>query len=177
MGYGYRSNIGDLDTMKKAIFAVLFHVCSSEKNNYHVYCPPGADSWCTNLVRACRKIAIKHLNPTFSDLSDDNLLPKCPHVKTQNQNESFNGLIWRRTPKDRFVYDAVIHFNIGNLATLLIFDKVNIERGCYTTLGCITDKNCRIQKAKRQSSDSAKPDGATCVSKKNDMFFAKITTK
>ena len=54
------------------------------------------------------------------------------------------------------VYDAVTHFNISNLATLLIFDKVNIERGYYTTLRCITDNNCRIQNAKRQSSDSAK---------------------
>ena len=42
------------------------------------------------------------------------------------------------------VYDAVAHFNIGNLATLHIFDKVNIERGYYTTLGCITENNCRI---------------------------------
>ena len=46
--------------------------------------------------------------------------------------------------------------SIGNLATLLIFNKVNIERGYYTTLGCITDNNCRIQNAKRQGSDSAK---------------------
>ena len=54
----------------------------------------------------------------------------------QNQNESFNGLIWRRTPKDRFVkmatfelavYDAAAHFNIGNLASLLVYDNVNIE--------------------------------------------------
>ena len=43
-GMAIRSNVGDLDTTKKAIFAVLFHVCSSEKNNYHVHCPPGADS-------------------------------------------------------------------------------------------------------------------------------------
>ena len=109
--------------------------------------------------------AIKHVKPIFSDLSDDNLLRKCLQGKTQNQNESFNGLIWRRTAKDRFVkmttfelalYDVVAHFNIGNLATLLIFDKVNIERGYCTTLGCITENNCRIQYAKRQSSDSAK---------------------
>ena len=39
----------------------------------------------------------------FSDLSDDNLLRKCLHGKTQNQNKSFNRLIWRRTPKDCFV--------------------------------------------------------------------------
>ena len=54
------------------------------------------------------------------------------------------------------VYDAVAHFNIGNLATLLIFDKVNIERGYYTILGCITDNNCRIQNDKLQSIDNVK---------------------
>ena len=54
------------------------------------------------------------------------------------------------------VYDAVANFNIGNLATLLMFDKINSERGYYTTLRCITDHICRIQNAKRQSCDSAK---------------------
>ena len=92
--------------------------------------------------------AIKHLKLIFSDLSDDNLLRKCLHGKTQNQNESFNGFISRRIPKDRFVkmttfelavYDAVAHFNIDNLATVLLFDKVNIERGYCTTLECITE--------------------------------------
>ena len=39
--------------------------------------------------------AIKHLIPNFSYLSGDNLLRKCLHGKTQNQNESFNGVIWR----------------------------------------------------------------------------------
>ena len=38
-----------------------------------------------------------------------------------------------------------------------ILDEVNIEREYYTTLGCITDNNSRIQNAKRHSSDSAKP--------------------
>ena len=46
-GMAIRSNVGNLDTTKKAIFAVLFHVCSPEKNNYHMHCPPGAHSWCT----------------------------------------------------------------------------------------------------------------------------------
>ena len=44
------------------------------------------------------------------------------HGKTQNGNESFNGLIWERIPKttsvtllnlDFGVYDAVANFNIG----------------------------------------------------------------
>ena len=47
-GMAIRSHVDDLDTIKKVIFAVLFHVCSSEKNNYHMHCPPGADSWVYN---------------------------------------------------------------------------------------------------------------------------------
>ena len=43
------------------------------------------------------------------------------HGKTQNQNESFNSMIWDRIPKTRYVsltqlelgvYDAVANFNI-----------------------------------------------------------------
>ena len=30
-GMAIRSNVGDLDTTRKAIFAVLFHICSLEK--------------------------------------------------------------------------------------------------------------------------------------------------
>ena len=85
--------------MKKSIFAALFHVSSSEKNNYHVHCPPGADSWCTYQVDVATKTnhykpgkglpldAIKLIKPIFTELSDDNLLMKCLHGKTQNQNE------------------------------------------------------------------------------------------
>ena len=69
------------------------------------------------------------------------------------------------------VYDDVAHFNIGNLATLLIFDKVKMERGYYTTLGCITENNCRLQNAERQSSDSAKTRRRYCVYKKRPKFF------
>ena len=95
-GMAIRSNVGDLDTMKTAIFAVLFHVCSSEKSNYHVHCPPGADSCLLNLIgmytntklhkpgKGLPPEAVKHLKPIFSDLSDENLLRKCLHGKTQN---------------------------------------------------------------------------------------------
>ena len=67
---------------------------------------------------------IYHVKAVFDDLSTDNLLRKCLHGKTQNQNEAFNGTIWNRIPKTRFVkfkvfelavFDAVSHFNIGKL--------------------------------------------------------------
>ena len=45
-GMAVRSNIGDLEGMKKAIYASWCHV-SSDKHNYHVHCPVGPKSWCT----------------------------------------------------------------------------------------------------------------------------------
>jgi hypothetical protein len=52
--------------------------------------------------------------------------------KTQNQNESLNGMIWNRLPKRIFVggnvlqlgvYDAVAHFNMGSRASVDILQQ------------------------------------------------------
>ena len=105
--------------------------------------------------------AIRHAKAVFDDLSNDGLLMKCLHGKTQTQNESFNGMIWNRVPKSRFIkykqfataiFDATA-LNSGNFATLMIYDKLNIERGYYTTKGCIDDNCMRINNARRKSSD------------------------
>ena len=65
------------------------------------------------------------------------ILSHCLHGKTHNQNESFNGIIWNRVPKQCFiklkifiigVFDSVAHFNVGNLATLLIYGAVGIDK-------------------------------------------------
>ena len=54
--------------------------------------------------------------------------------KTQNANESFNGTIWERIPKNTFVtlpnlefgvYDGVAHCNIRMKASVLIYEKLN----------------------------------------------------
>ena len=42
---------------------------------------------------------VMKLKPIFAELSDESLLEKCLHGKTQNQNESFNSIIWDRIPK------------------------------------------------------------------------------
>ena len=87
---------------------------------------------------------------------------KCLHGKTQNQNESFNGMICNRVHKSRFIkyiqfataiFDATAHFNIGNLAILMIYDKLDIARGYYATKGCIDDNCGRINNTCRKSSD------------------------
>ena len=55
------------------------------------------------------------------------------HGKTQNANESFNGTIWERIPKNTFVtlpnlefgvYDGVAHCNIRMKASVLIYEKL-----------------------------------------------------
>ena len=133
-------------------------MCSSFEENYRVRCPAGANSWCTYQLdiannthlhkhgKGLPKEAIKHIKPIFARLSADELLGKCLHGKTQNQNESYNSLIWKRTPKDKFVklttfeiavYDSAAHFNVVSLATLLTYDSVDNDRGYYTTQGCV----------------------------------------
>ena len=66
------------------------------------------------------------------------------HGKTQNANESFNGTIWERIPKRKYVSpsslevgvsDAVDNFNIGMKWSILTYEKLNIILGAFTLKG------------------------------------------
>ena len=94
------------------------------------------------------------LKPIYNDLSSSELLDKCLHGKTQNQNESFNGQIWERIPhKNRYVgiehlelgaYDAVATFNSGRKASVMILERLNIVPGKYTNRGCSKSNKKRL---------------------------------
>lgn len=176
-GIAIRSNVGDLKAMKAAVFAALFHVASSEKKQWHDHCPKGSASWCgyqrdisnkTNLYKPGKGLSnpvVKSLKNVFIDLSDDKLLKKCLHGKTQNANESFNGMIWNRIPKTRYcglsklelaVYDAVAHFNIGRLATVQVLELLDIIPGVYTLELCDLLNNKRKQSAEFKDTPSSK---------------------
>ena len=122
---------------KSAPDTSLFHVASSHKNNYHTHCPTGKNSWCKfNKDEACHTNSYKagaglpleviaKLKPIYKDLSSTDLLAKCLHGKTKNQNESFNAMIWERLPKTKYVsntqlqlgvYAVLANFNIGREA-------------------------------------------------------------
>ena len=153
-GISIRRNVGkDVATMKSAIWAGFFHVASSKNCLLHDHCPKGKDSWCGYQLDVANKTelfkhgagisdtVIKHILVEFSN---DSLLQKCLHGKTQNQNESFNGRIWRRVPKHTYVglrqfelgvYDAVSHVNVGNKATLLTYEKLGMKSGVNTING------------------------------------------
>ena len=131
--------------------APLFHV-----SGFHNKCPKTADTWClyqrdklegTNLYYDKHSLPIdirKSILPVYNVLCHPDMLPNCLHGKTQNANESFNGMIWNRVPKNVHVglpvfslgvYDAIAHCNYGDQATLDTLKSLNIEPGIYTTQG------------------------------------------
>ena len=68
-------------------------------------------------------------------------LAKCLHGQTQNANESFNAMIWKRAPKANYcglnilklsVYDAVASFNYGGTAIIDLYSLLNMEPGYLT---------------------------------------------
>ena len=133
-GIAIRSNVCNLEAMKKAIQASLNHCIASKRRNLHMLCPDGADSWCrfkqdkakgTSLYKPGPGLPdniIKMAKPIYKRLNKDDLLERRLDGKTQNQNESLNGMIWNRFPKEVVigsdvlklgVYAAVAHFNTG----------------------------------------------------------------
>ena len=171
-GIAIRANVGNLAGMKKAIHASLMHCASSESRPLHDHCPAGSTSWCKyQKDRANRTKLYKHgpglpleviakLKTEYARLSEDSLLEKCLHGKTQNQNEALNGVIWQRVPKEVYVgreilemglYDAVAYFNIGSSAILKLFDALGIPPGKFTETGCRQMDHGRVLMAQRKS--------------------------
>ena len=115
-GIAIRSNKNNLKRMQSATKAALFHVASNKDHNLHnPHCPVGQDSWCkynqdrTNGITNYKpgpglpiSIVLK-LRHIFEELSNEDLLKKCLHGMTKNQNESFNAMIWSLTPKSTYV--------------------------------------------------------------------------
>ena len=176
-GIAIRSNANDLEGMKKAVHATLFHVASSTKNNWHTHCPTGKDSWCRfNRDKATGKSTyrpgpglpmevIKHLKPIYEELSADVLIRKCLHGQTQNQNESLNCMIWERIPKTKYVgftqlefgvYDAVANFNIGRKSTVDIYRRLGMVPGRYTKSLCNLQNRKRLYFAEYKGQEPAK---------------------
>ena len=105
------------------------------------------------------------IRPVFVSVSDDNLLQKCLHGKTQSNNESLNGLIWKHCPKDVFVgritlelgvASAVIAFNDGLSGIIEVFNKLNIKPRTFCKKYCGFKDEKRITQMDRKSSDSVK---------------------
>ena len=107
-GLAIRNNKNQLLNMKKSIGAVLYHcIALPNEELRHQFCPKAKESWCkwqvlkiTN-AQYVPKINIPkwiydEIRPIFLDLSKDELLAKCLHGETLNNNESLNNMIWAK---------------------------------------------------------------------------------
>lgn len=45
-GLTIRKHPDSVNEMKRAVLATSYHVCSTNENRQHQYCPSGARSWC-----------------------------------------------------------------------------------------------------------------------------------
>ncbi|KAG8255287.1 hypothetical protein J6590_108642 [Homalodisca vitripennis] len=142
--------------MRKAVWAIYFHLLSTDNSPQHELCPKGESSWCKyqkclfsgdeythkNAVPEPIMLEIKHI---FKDLSNTNLLQKCLYGCTQNPNESLNNVIWTRIPKNNFVgiktlkvgvLDAIIACNCGALGKVQVIQKLcgNAGENCVVGL-------------------------------------------
>ena len=151
-GIALRQNTGNLDKMVSATKASMYHVAG-----YHDNCPKDENSWCKFQLDKLNGTDTykykggfpsdvrKAILPVYMDLCKPENLAKCLHGRTQNANESFNGMIWNRVPKANHVgvnilslgtYDAIAHFNEGAIAAINILKGVHImQPGKYMREG------------------------------------------
>ena len=177
-GMAIRSNTDDINAMKRAVGAVLFH-CSDVQleTERHKFCPTGENSWCkwqsdrvTGRNEYKKKLnlpgAIKeHLQPIFSDLSSEDLLTKCLHGLTQNANEALNNVIWKKCPKRSFVernileiatFSALIEFNDGQLGICKVAEKLGLSSSFSMIAHSYTEDKIRIKESIRKSTEKVK---------------------
>ena len=167
-----RQNVGDLKAMTNGIIASMYHVAG-----YYDKCPKYPETWCqfqkdklegTSLYKLKGELPMdirKAILPTYMDLCKQEMLIKCLHGKTQNSNETFNGMLWNRVPKSYHVglnilsvgvYDAIAHFNYGEKATLDVLDYINVEPGIFTKTMCNAINKERKRSAAYRASETVK---------------------
>ncbi|GFV24981.1 uncharacterized protein TNCV_884471 [Trichonephila clavipes] len=147
-GNAIRCNSTSVKEMRKAIWAVWGHSCSTDDEPMHWFCPTNPNTWCkynaainNNLQNYKHKPSVAKavrdvIKPVFADLSHPALLKKCLGGKTQNPNESLNSLIWKFCPKtigsslqiaEIAANLATSVFNDGNQILITILEKFGLK--------------------------------------------------
>lgn len=174
-----KDNAPDIDKMKTAIFASLYHCKSTDKRPQHNKCPTGESSWCFyQRAKACDEVPQSHnamstqlaedvvaqILPIYQRLASDELLRRCVSAKTQNANETLHSCIWKKCPKEIFVSKkrlelsvtaAVSEFNLGCTESLKLMSK-DAPVSC-NSIAIAQKKDTRREKQKiRRSSETYK---------------------
>lgn len=168
-GLAIRRNCNNLTNMVSAVWSTYFHKRSTDDRPLHHLCPEGADSWCKYNKALELKQPYSHelslpeavllaIQPTYQGLAKPDLLKKCLHGQTQNANELFNNVIWKRVSKTDFVgietlkfgvADAVLAFNEGNIAKSSILRSLGCTLSPNTVGGLKKIDEIRIYQAEK----------------------------
>ncbi|GFY20539.1 retrotrans_gag domain-containing protein [Trichonephila clavipes] len=148
--------------MRKAIWAVWGHSCSTDDEPMHWFCPTNPNTWCkynaainNNLQNYKHKPSVAKavrdvIKPVFADLSHPALLKKCLGGKTQNPNESLNSLIWKFCPKT-IGSSLQIAEIAANLATSVFNDGNQILISILEKFGLKINRNVCVSLAERDN--------------------------
>ena len=172
-GNAIRENKGDLQAMTKECWAVFYHSISTDEHPQHHHCPV---RWCKHLqALAAGEDAPSHhttipewfipfVKPVFEDLCKKELLEKCLLGATQNRNESFNALVWARSPKTEFssvptvqiaTSLACIVFNSGSRALTEVMNRLHLQPGPLCTAHLASRDAVRIKRSQAKEEEAA----------------------
>ncbi|XP_072180863.1 uncharacterized protein [Diadema setosum] len=158
--------------LQEAILAILYHSCKVDDEIRHQYCPDNA--WCEYRKHGKMEDKDHHLDgrllepllPVFQRLSDESLLSRCLPGYTQNQNEAFNQLIWKRCPKHVWRTAKVVHiavnmavmaFNCGaEIGRYRLLTSLNLSMGAHALLSARRKDNSRLRGADRRAGEASK---------------------
>ncbi|GFV27435.1 uncharacterized protein TNCV_3796291 [Trichonephila clavipes] len=161
-GNAIRCNSTSVKEMRKAIWAVWGHSCSTDDEPMHWFCPTNPNTWCkynaainNNLQNYKHKPSVAKavrdvIKPVFADLSHPALLKKCLGGKTQNPNESLNSLIWKFCPKT-IGSSLQIAEIAANLATSVFNDGNQILISILKKFGLKINRNVCVSLAERDN--------------------------
>ena len=181
-GGAIRNNKDDIDGMVQAIDASFLHSMSTDEHPMHMKCPehnpPDKISWCRFKVAAYenstpephnpllpRDLA-KYVRPVYQRLANRDLLERCTLGATQNQNESFNNVIWLRASKTQFLglptvelaaSTAVLDFNEGKeVGMKKLFAHLGMEFTARAHAFFKHEDQLRLYKSQKKASEVQK---------------------
>ena len=173
-----RNNPTSLSGMIRDIWAIWYHMASTDDCPQHQFCPVGRNSWC----KYQRAVAVNELEdfhhnktlpaavmdairPVFVQMTSVCLLKRCLGGQTQNSNESFNHILWKVCPKNIFVgldtlklgaKIATVLFNDGMCGILRIMQRLNCTPGLHAVSAAKNKDKLRLDKAEKQRMEDSK---------------------
>ena len=178
-GRAIKDHANDIGLLKRRIFAILFHLSSTDENPKHQHCPTGPSSWCFWQRALSRSVEPgshkdhetvptdigKQMVPIFQRLSEEGLLKRCSRRGTQNPNESLHSLIWRLCPKINFagrrtietaVLLSLCQFSMGATFKEVLCNVLGIIPGEFLKEGMRKKSFKRISKAEIANSQASR---------------------